>query len=985
MNRLPVLLKILFSCGSLLLVFYHGVSQKFNFINYGIEDGLVQSQVNNIGEDQQGRLWMSTLGGISCFDGTRFTNYNYTDGLLHSSINKVMVDHKNQVWIIASGIIQKYDHRVFRDYSYDHDTIRFTARDVVETKDHQLYFISQRRSLLHYDANADRIENADPPPGLITGMVSDSNNLFAFCKDAGLYKYNQNTKWNLVSPWPAHDSLKLVRYLLKMNNAWILAGRDFIYSWKNEQLKDVGIKITSIISSIAMNPHAANSFFVGTSQGAFQYNLEGESIPLNLKNGLTNNTVNHIFNDHEGNTWFSTDGVGIFKYGGETFKLIDISQGLNGNIVMSIVQNKSGVMYAGSLDQGLTEIKNGQCKSLKIPSSLPEANKIQSLLVDKFDQSLYIVSIGSGLWRYLNGNFSCITKDRKYIHGINCLYQSQDGTVWIAGNGVSYCRNHKVEAVKEANFIVMSMFQLSPDSILVGTAGSVKLFDGKNKFTPFNIKGTENLSIGNIVQWKNNIVLGSSENGIIIWPKGHSQDSTFTCNQKDGLSSNMVFSLLPDQDRLYAGTINGLQSIVHNPTSNQFVITPLRANNLKLGPECNQNAILKDDHGIIWLGTTGGIVLFNPDYIQHPSSPRLILKHIDINNQNQDSLLDSNHTMMLSFRQNHLRFEVNGIHLTSPENLQYVFKLDGADQKYSDPQTSPSVVYPNLPHGFYNFKAKALIEQKDTTLYSDEISFPFEIKPPLYKTKWFQLSSVLFLIGLGAWTQKYRSILKARHQAMIDRIRKQEQLKIQERTSEDLHDDLGNKITRLALLTDVLYTKISGNESDQLKLIKQIKENIQGLYMGTKDIIWALSPNNYSMAEAINRIQQYGIELFLETQISFSSKPVDDGFNDIKPPFEFSRNLIMICKEALHNILKHSEAKNASIEFIKPDPKDHYSFIILIKDDGKGIDIEKINKGNGLENMNKRIARLNGKIELDHHLPTGTVIIVRLKIPPSEG
>ncbi len=116
------------------------------------------------------------------------------------------------------------------------------------------------------------------------------------------------------------------------------------------------------------------------------------------------------------------------------------------------------------------------------------------------------------------------------------------------------------------------------------------------------------------------------------------------------------------------------------------------------------------------------------------------------------------------------------------------------------------------------------------------------ICPRFYEKAWFRISAICLLILMGALIQKYRMVLRSRQHQLIEETRRQEQVKIQQRTSEDLHDDLGNKITRLSLLTDILQTKLEGH-TDQHKLVSQIRENIQGLYLGTKDIIWALVSN----------------------------------------------------------------------------------------------------------------------------------------------
>ncbi len=55
-------------------------AQQYNFINYSIEDGLVQSQIRAINQDSDGYLWIGTLGGLSKFDGINFENFSTNDG-----------------------------------------------------------------------------------------------------------------------------------------------------------------------------------------------------------------------------------------------------------------------------------------------------------------------------------------------------------------------------------------------------------------------------------------------------------------------------------------------------------------------------------------------------------------------------------------------------------------------------------------------------------------------------------------------------------------------------------------------------------------------------------------------------------------------------------------------------------------------------------------------------------------------------------------
>ena len=62
-------------------------SQKYNFRNFSVNDGLTQSEIYSICEDKRGNLWYGSLGGgIIRFDGYTFTSYREEDGLVNNFV-----------------------------------------------------------------------------------------------------------------------------------------------------------------------------------------------------------------------------------------------------------------------------------------------------------------------------------------------------------------------------------------------------------------------------------------------------------------------------------------------------------------------------------------------------------------------------------------------------------------------------------------------------------------------------------------------------------------------------------------------------------------------------------------------------------------------------------------------------------------------------------------------------------------------------------
>ena len=81
---------------------------------YTTDDGLVDGQVRDLLADPQGRLWIATYGGLSCFDGERFHNFTTRDGLLSNSVLGLSQDGQGRLWIATEAGLAVYDGRVIQ-------------------------------------------------------------------------------------------------------------------------------------------------------------------------------------------------------------------------------------------------------------------------------------------------------------------------------------------------------------------------------------------------------------------------------------------------------------------------------------------------------------------------------------------------------------------------------------------------------------------------------------------------------------------------------------------------------------------------------------------------------------------------------------------------------------------------------------------------------------------------------------------------------
>lgn len=201
-------------------------------------------------------------------------------------------------------------------------------------------------------------------------------------------------------------------------------------------------------------------------------------------------------------------------------------------------------------------------------------------------------------------------------------------------------------------------------------------------------------------------------------------------------------------------------------------------------------------------------------------------------------------------------------------------------------------------------------------------------------------------------------------------------MKLRQRTAEDFHDEMGNNLTRISVLADVLKSKLNSHGNGEVNnLVEQIKENTVSLYNGSRDIIWSLNSSNDGLYEVTEHLRDIGLELFGETAVEFNFRHNIAKNNSLKLKLDYSRNLTMIFKEAYSNIVKYARASqvNVSVELAQQN-----ALHVHINDNGQGFNTEALNRGNGLRNIDNRVKRMEGTAELHSREGVGTDIHIYL-------
>lgn len=188
----------------------------------------------------------------------------------------------------------------------------------------------------------------------------------------------------------------------------------------------------------------------------------------------------------------------------------------------------------------------------------------------------------------------------------------------------------------------------------------------------------------------------------------------------------------------------------------------------------------------------------------------------------------------------------------------------------------------------------------------------------------------------------------------------------------DFHDELGNKLARIIAL--VSMAKIQWRErADISTTISKVELTAKHLYRDTRDFIWSLDESNNNLEELSVQIRDFGEQLFDGSAIIFRYFSSNISNLPIKP--NRVRDILLIVKELLTNVLKHSEATECKLLIRR---NNEFVFFI-IKDNGIGLNLSEIEKGRGLKNIRFRAERSGGKLTFKSGA-YGTIIGIKISI-----
>ena len=215
-----------------------------------------------------------------------------------------------------------------------------------------------------------------------------------------------------------------------------------------------------------------------------------------------------------------------------------------------------------------------------------------------------------------------------------------------------------------------------------------------------------------------------------------------------------------------------------------------------------------------------------------------------------------------------------------------------------------------------------------------------------------------------------------------ERLRELE--RVRTRIAADLHDDIGSSLTKIVILSDVAQQKAAENGSQKSESLSAISDISNELVEAMSDIVWAINPRKDRLSELSHRMRRFASDMFTARNIKFQFRATHSD-DDLQLGANVRREVFLIFKESINNVVKHSHCTEATAQFSIEDGR----LTLQIKDNGQGFKPAALNDpangvpvrgGNGLPSMCQRASELGGEFKVTSADGQGTTVWLSVPI-----
>ncbi|WP_430405929.1 two-component regulator propeller domain-containing protein [Fluviicola sp.] len=701
-----------------------GMAQDYSFITYSNGQGLPQSQVQCITQDNDGYLWVGTLGGLAKFNGKNFTTFPLEQGLFNNRISCLQNIQKT-IWVGHEGGITEITNNKAQTYSLGDndktvsvsDFISYRGKIVASTEGSGLYIIS------NHHISKITLKNEDASTCRDLEIINGK--LYIGTRD-GLYFTDDLTNFKRVE---AFKDRSISGIALTQNKVFIstffkgLFRTDFTL----KQFDSIPVKSNDLYIG-AINSDKSNQLWLVSPEGVIRFSPQMKQLDLNEVNGLPVNAINCSFQDNEGNMWFGSDGKGLIRFANQNLQIYSTKTGMPSDLILCGKKLNSGSYLFGSYDKGAFKMNlQGSCEKIPLPATTVWD-------IEYFNGNAWFATeLGIFRWdfksepqQYNFPNYSSPFRVIK-IYKNKLIVADEERIGYIENNVLHPYSDFKFNVNKNGNIRDVSFYY---SNMLVATSKGLYELNLAKKTQKLlkNFKA----SISSIETDTDNRIWIGTENGLVIFDGINYKNVSYS--SKSG--ARFINFIQRVESHIFVGTNDGLY-VFENREGSQILVKHIGTNNGLINLESNINSSLFEE-GNFWFGTTDGLAKLHVgsnDEGFSDFSPKLNIARVLVNYREIDPSNIYN-GLKLNYSKNNLIIDLDGISMEDPESVTFQYKLEGESDKWSPPTLNPTIILSNLDAGDYVLHIRAI---SGTKKISEISSLAITITPPFWRTWWFYI------------------------------------------------------------------------------------------------------------------------------------------------------------------------------------------------------------------------------------------------------
>lgn len=949
-------------------------------------------------QNEQGYLWMGSYGGLFRFDGVRFVSFTASTrpSLSNTRVTSLFEDKGGVLWIgHETGSLTRFDGGRFQPVAVPRNESGGAVEGIAADSEGEIWFLRGGAVVRVKDARSLPVPGGTTPsrkahligaPAGETWLVANGR-LFAL-KNGGFVEQgfgNSNAAVTVEMVAPAHGG-----------GLWVATGGT-LRKWHQGQWVQELPGLPEAAALTMIHQARSGALLAGTMRdGFFLIQTNRTTIQFNRANGLSHDWVRSMCEDREGNIWIGTGG-GLDSLRSRKVLMTGPPDGFQGCAAMSICAEPDGSGWVGSEGAGLYRLREGGWTRYGEESGL--TNLFVWSVLRARNGSVYAGTWGGGFLRQEGERFVTDEELAKVTAPAVALYESKAGELWVGTTaGLHRFREGKLVWSATADELIL------PDVRCIAEDKEGTIWFGMSGGGVGQVRGTTVRQLRRShgltsdfvsaihVEEDGTVWLGTSDSGLLRYRNGAFR----SISTPQGLPSPVIAHIVSDNaDNLWISSNQGIfrasKAALHRCadgfTPSLRFLQYGRAEGMTT-LACSggfQPGATRTADGMLWFPTLKGLAVIDPARVRPNLVPPLVVveellaegKVLEAPTREERALV-SRRRPALKIPPGRQRVEIRytALSFAAPDQVRFRYRLEELETDWVEAGTRRVAEYSYLPPGVYTFRVVAC--NNDDVWSSTGASLEFEVLPQPWQTWWFRalgIAAAALLLGLVGYAASRHRV--RRKLELLERQRALERERA--RIARDIHDDLGASLTRISMLSQSVRAEVEPQPQVAADA-DQIYRTARELTRAMDEIVWAVNPRHDTLDSLVSYLGRYaqtflaspGMRCRLDVPISLPNWPLTS---------EIRHNVFLAFKEALHNVVKHAKATEVRITL----ELGAASFVLSVSDNGLGFAPDtqhqegRIQTGNGLPNMRKRIEEIGGKIDWVSAPGEGTK--VRMAVP----